>query len=69
METMTAEEILDDLTYYDSIKSFRKTLLEMTLTFLADDEIDYRQDVYAFYTILDNHLKQIGKYVKRKSTL
>jgi hypothetical protein len=66
MKTMKAKEIITDLTYYDSVKSFRKTLLDMTLTFMADDEIDDRSDVYSFYTVLDNHLRQIGKYQKSK---
>lgn len=64
---MTAKDILIDLTHIDSVKQLRKTLLDMTLEFMANDEIDFRQDVYSTYIVLDDHLKQIGKYQKSKS--
>jgi hypothetical protein len=66
MKAMTAKEIITNLTYNNTIKHLRKTLLEMTLEFMANDELDNRQDAYATYTVLDNHLKQIGKYQKSK---
>jgi hypothetical protein len=66
-QPMTSKEILEDLTCYDSIKHLRKSLLQLILEFMANDEIDDRSDAYATYIVLDNHLWQIGKYQKRKS--
>jgi hypothetical protein len=63
---MTAKEILTDLTNYDSVKSLRKNLLEMILEYLANDEIDNGQDAYTTFIILDNHLRQIGRYQRKK---
>jgi hypothetical protein len=67
MKAMTPKEILNDLTFHDSAKHLRKSLNDIILEFLANDEIDDRSDAYATYIILDNHLAQIGKYQKRKS--
>lgn len=67
MKAITSKEILNDLTSYDSIKNLRKSLLQIILEYLANDQIDDRSDAYSTYIILDNHLKQIGKYQKRKS--
>jgi hypothetical protein len=63
---MTAKEILTDLTYYDTVKHLRKDLHEMFVEFVCNDEIDYRQDILATFTVLDNHLKQIGRYQRQK---
>lgn len=63
---MKAKEIIKDLSYVDSIKHLRKSLLEMILEFMSNDNIDDRQDAYSTFIVLDNHLRQIGKYQKKQ---
>lgn len=63
---MKAKEIITDLSSADSIKNLRKSLLNIILEFMANNEIDDRSDAYSTFIILNHHLRQVGKYQKKQ---